>query len=188
MHKVYEKDKCAYMFRVDKNKMIIDIQSHGAPKLNFVGSVCVKDFNCDVTAHALGGCLVNRKCCCSFRLLFQQVSMICSFYFCYDCGQCLRCTIYGFLLWSQTASGEVYTVQRLLQLRPKAPLVWNKMKKIIFRSWSAYRSSSSPKRKDGCRLEYRGHPLFENCYHCCFWYKKKHTERHFNIKAYFKSN
>ena len=25
MHKVYEKDKCAYMFRVNKNKMIIDI-------------------------------------------------------------------------------------------------------------------------------------------------------------------
>ena len=34
MHKVYEKDKCAYMFQVNKNKMIIDIQSHGAPKLN----------------------------------------------------------------------------------------------------------------------------------------------------------
>ena len=129
MHKVYEKDKCAYMFQVNKNKMIIDIQSHGAPKLNFVGSVCVIDFNCDVTAHALGGYLVNRKCCCSFTLLFQQVSMICSFYFCHDCGQCLRCTIYGFLLWSQTASGEVYTVQGLLQLRPKASLVWNKMKK-----------------------------------------------------------
>jgi len=30
MHKAYEKDKCAYMFRVNKNKMIIQLRCYCA--------------------------------------------------------------------------------------------------------------------------------------------------------------